>query len=207
MPIYNQQQQSVILKGIAQNILQMNVPTFEQATKLFKEFDRVLVTKDNDDLLEYIYHHFNGAFDIESFKKGLSEKNQSSKPWKPIEDIEKTELKTKFAECIKCNAVQQSSNLICQYPTGKNTCCGGELKEKPGVWIDTVNYVKALEFNKTHLIIDPPSGWKYGFPKPISKDEYDSLGTGGLNAWLVTNGYPLKEIESYGEHFHVSITE
>ena len=38
MQNYNQQQQAVILKGIAQQILSMNVPTFEQANKLFKEF-------------------------------------------------------------------------------------------------------------------------------------------------------------------------
>lgn len=38
MSIYNQQQQAVILKGIAQQILSMNVPSFTQAEKLFKEF-------------------------------------------------------------------------------------------------------------------------------------------------------------------------
>lgn len=38
MQNYNQQQQAVILKGIAQQILSMNVPSFNQAEKLFKEF-------------------------------------------------------------------------------------------------------------------------------------------------------------------------
>ena len=38
MQNYNQQQQAVILKGIAQQLLQMNVPSFEQAEKLFNEF-------------------------------------------------------------------------------------------------------------------------------------------------------------------------
>ena len=47
------------------------------------------------------------------------------------------------------------------------------------------------------LIIDPPSGWKYGFPKPIPKDRrYDSL------TWLVEEGYPEKLIEELGEHFY-----
>lgn len=32
------QQQAIILKGIAQQILQMNVPTFETVGKLFKDF-------------------------------------------------------------------------------------------------------------------------------------------------------------------------
>ena len=38
MQNYNQQQQAVILKGIAQQILSMNVPSFNQAEKLFREF-------------------------------------------------------------------------------------------------------------------------------------------------------------------------
>jgi len=38
MSNYNQQQQAVILKGIAQQILSMNVPSFNQAEKLFNEF-------------------------------------------------------------------------------------------------------------------------------------------------------------------------
>jgi hypothetical protein len=38
MQNYSQQQQAVILKGIAQQILSMNVPTFQQAEKLFIEF-------------------------------------------------------------------------------------------------------------------------------------------------------------------------
>ncbi len=39
MQNYNQQQQAVILKGIAQQILSMNVPSFNQAEKLFREFE------------------------------------------------------------------------------------------------------------------------------------------------------------------------
>ena len=40
------------------------------------------------------------------------------------------------------------------------------------------------------LIIDPPSGWMYGFPKAISRDAalFD------LDEWLVHNGYPQKLI-------------
>jgi hypothetical protein len=45
-------------------------------------------------------------------------------------------------------------------------------------------------------IIDPPSGWKYGFPKPIPEDRrYDSL------TWLVEEGYPQELIDELGEHF------
>ena len=45
-------------------------------------------------------------------------------------------------------------------------------------------------------IIDPPSGWKYGFPKPIPNDIKDVI------PWLVENGYPQKEIDNLGEHFY-----
>ena len=45
------------------------------------------------------------------------------------------------------------------------------------------------------LMIDPPSGWKYGFPKPIPYDVTDTI------AWLLENGYPQKEIEIMGKHF------
>ena len=49
---------------------------------------------------------------------------------------------------------------------------------------------------KTVRMIDPPSGWKYGFPKPIPEDVVNVL------EWLVKEGYPKKEIASYGEHFY-----
>jgi len=45
------------------------------------------------------------------------------------------------------------------------------------------------------LMIDPPSGWKYGFPKPIPRDVTDTI------KWLLENGYPQKEIEIMGKHF------
>ena len=45
-------------------------------------------------------------------------------------------------------------------------------------------------------MIDPPSGWKYDFPKPIPDDVKD------INKWLVEQGYPQKEIDSYGEYFY-----
>jgi len=50
---------------------------------------------------------------------------------------------------------------------------------------------------KTRLMIDPPSGWKYGFPKELPK------GTVNVNEWLVANGYPQKEIDDCGDYFYV----
>lgn len=46
--------------------------------------------------------------------------------------------------------------------------------------------------------IDPPSGWKYGFPKVFDADK-----DGNMRKWLVANGYPQEEIEDLGEHFYV----
>jgi hypothetical protein len=41
-------------------------------------------------------------------------------------------------------------------------------------------------------IIDPPSGWRYGFPKEIP----DSIITeDDLKHWLVYNGYPEEDVD------------
>lgn len=46
------------------------------------------------------------------------------------------------------------------------------------------------------LMIDPPSGWKFDFPKAMPAGVENHL------AWLVENGYPQKLIDSFGEHFY-----
>ena len=50
---------------------------------------------------------------------------------------------------------------------------------------------------KTVLMIDPPSGWKYGFPKPLPDPKPENT-----IAWLVEQGYPKEEIDSYGQYFY-----
>jgi len=46
-------------------------------------------------------------------------------------------------------------------------------------------------------IIDPPGGWRYGFPKPIPEErKKDST------VWLVEQGYPQELINEYGEFFY-----
>jgi hypothetical protein len=45
-------------------------------------------------------------------------------------------------------------------------------------------------------MIDPPSGWKYGFPKPIPTNVVN------VKEWLVENGYPKSEIDRYGDWFY-----
>jgi hypothetical protein len=39
------------------------------------------------------------------------------------------------------------------------------------------------------MIVDPPSGWKYGFPKVVENDESPT------DEWFVANGYPQSEID------------
>jgi len=46
------------------------------------------------------------------------------------------------------------------------------------------------------MMCDPPSGWKYGFPKPIPEDVEDVL------QWLVSEGYPQVEIDKMSKHFY-----
>jgi len=43
---------------------------------------------------------------------------------------------------------------------------------------------------------DPPSGWKYGFPKVVPE------GVDNLTEWLISEGYPQKEIDSCGQYFY-----
>lgn len=43
------------------------------------------------------------------------------------------------------------------------------------------------------LIYDPPSGWRYGFPKP-----YKPLPGETLEHTLLRDGYPQKEIDNGG---------
>jgi hypothetical protein len=45
-------------------------------------------------------------------------------------------------------------------------------------------------------VIDPPQGWKYGFPKPIPDAVVN------FRQWLIDNGYPERLIDEYGNHFY-----
>lgn len=45
-------------------------------------------------------------------------------------------------------------------------------------------------------MIDPPEGWKYGFPKPIPDH------VSNPKQWLIDNGYPQSIMDGYGENFH-----
>lgn len=46
-------------------------------------------------------------------------------------------------------------------------------------------------------LVDPPEGWKFGFPKPIPDGVDRDAFLDNLNAWLVDNGYPQEEVDRY----------
>jgi hypothetical protein len=48
------------------------------------------------------------------------------------------------------------------------------------------------------LIIDPPSGWQYGFPKPVPDDVLKSKRL--LRVWLIKQGYPAEDLEMAMKH-------
>ena len=50
---------------------------------------------------------------------------------------------------------------------------------------------------------DPPSGWKYGFPKPVPVD----FEVNSIIPWLLEQGYPQAEIDACGDHFYVRYWE
>jgi hypothetical protein len=44
-------------------------------------------------------------------------------------------------------------------------------------------------------MIDPPEGWRYGFPKEVPNDVTYVI------PWLIRNGYPKELIDSFGDNF------
>lgn len=50
--------------------------------------------------------------------------------------------------------------------------------------------------------VDPPAGWKYGFPKVVPNERKNDM-----MAWLVEQGYPQEEIDACGEHFYCKYWE
>lgn len=52
--------------------------------------------------------------------------------------------------------------------------------------------------NKDYLMMDPPSGWMYGFPKPVPVSVIGCEQS--LTDWLMINGYPHDSIELALKH-------
>ena len=53
-----------------------------------------------------------------------------------------------------------------------------------------------MSLKPENLFIDPPSGWKYGFPKIIPPEHQSRT-----LEWLVEQGYPKKLLDSMGDYF------
>ena len=52
------------------------------------------------------------------------------------------------------------------------------------------------------LMCDPPSGWRYGFPKPVHEEHYTLGDDFDFIGWLIKEGYPQSEIDAYGKNFY-----
>lgn len=51
------------------------------------------------------------------------------------------------------------------------------------------------------VMVDPPGGWKYSFPKLYDPNKEE----GTMFDWLVREGYPQSEIDAYEGQFYCSI--
>lgn len=58
------------------------------------------------------------------------------------------------------------------------------------------------ETKHTKMWCDPPSGWKFGFPKIYDRNEYPDF-----YKWIVEEGYPQSEIDSYDGQFYCRFWE
>ena len=67
--------------------------------------------------------------------------------------------------------------------------------------MSAANEVNETKPNK-RWVVDPPSGWMYGFPKEIPEECKDHL-----REWLVAEGYPEKLIKEFGDYFYVRMWE
>ena len=49
-----------------------------------------------------------------------------------------------------------------------------------------------MMFAEKTLIIDPPNGWRYGFPRPVPDSFFDE--SFDVGDWLVSCGYPAEDV-------------
>jgi hypothetical protein len=58
--------------------------------------------------------------------------------------------------------------------------------------------IDSEDLNNKSIWVDPPEGWKYGFPAI-----YDPEKDGQMSEWIVNKGYPLEVIKEYGKSWMV----
>jgi hypothetical protein len=54
------------------------------------------------------------------------------------------------------------------------------------------------DLSNKSLWVDPPEGWKYGFPAIYNPDT-----DGQMSEWIISKGYPIQIIKEYGEQWMV----
>jgi hypothetical protein len=55
-----------------------------------------------------------------------------------------------------------------------------------------------LSIKSNKIWVDPPEGWKFGFPAI-----YDPDTDGQMSDWIISKGYPIQIIKEYGEQWMV----
>jgi hypothetical protein len=55
----------------------------------------------------------------------------------------------------------------------------------------------------TNVVINPPNGEQYGFPKVVTMEEFHNNILNQIQFWIVENGYPQDQIDAMGTNFYV----
>jgi hypothetical protein len=53
-----------------------------------------------------------------------------------------------------------------------------------------------------YIVIDPPQGHRYGFPKAVTMEEYKSQDFNIID-WLIKGGYPKTEVTFAARHLRM----
>lgn len=53
-----------------------------------------------------------------------------------------------------------------------------------------------------YIVIDPPSGWKYGFPKAVEESKWHSKDF-NIREWLLAGGYPATDVDFAMQYLRV----
>ena len=56
------------------------------------------------------------------------------------------------------------------------------------------------------MLVDPPHGHLYGFPKEVPEGWFSTMEWEERKTWFIENGYPEKIIDEYGEYFYCTHT-
>lgn len=84
----------------------------------------------------------------------------------------------------------QFSPCFCIGPQGSDPYCPCKMK--------------SIVMSKKVMMCDPPSGWKYGFPKAIPSELGEDE---SIIPWLLSEGYPQSEIDAWGKNFYCGYWE